>query len=88
MGWCFKNSYNTFSVGFQNRCVFFSVAVAGTSWSKDAFDQAELTLHALRLACDFLRPGGTFVSKAWMMCWKKGPFKTQMVFRKENQLKT
>ena len=37
----------------------------GTAWLQDAFGQNELTLHALRLACDFMQPGGTFVTKAF-----------------------
>ena len=37
----------------------------GAAWSKDAYNQAELTLHAFQLACDLLRPGGTFVTKVF-----------------------
>ena len=37
----------------------------GSAWSKDAYNQAELTLHAFQLACDLLRPGGTFVTKVF-----------------------
>lgn len=37
----------------------------GAAWSKDAYNQAELTLYAFQLACDLLRPGGTFVTKVF-----------------------
>ena len=35
----------------------------GTSWVNDAYGQSELTLCSLKLATEFLRPGGTFISK-------------------------
>jgi AdoMet-dependent rRNA methyltransferase SPB1 len=35
----------------------------GASWLHDAYTQSELVLHALRLACEFLMPGGIFISK-------------------------
>lgn len=35
----------------------------GTAWLQDAYSQAELVLMSLKLACEFLIPGGTFVSK-------------------------
>ena len=37
----------------------------GTSWLQDAYGQNELTIFALRLAVDFLQPGGCFVTKAF-----------------------
>ncbi len=35
----------------------------GTAWVQDAFSQAELVLQSLKLATDFLAPGGTFITK-------------------------
>ena len=37
----------------------------GTAWLQDAFGQNELTIHALRLATEFMSPGATFVTKVW-----------------------
>lgn len=33
----------------------------GTAWVQDSFNQAELVLHSLKLATEFLVEGGTFV---------------------------
>lgn len=37
----------------------------GKAWLQDAYTQSELTLAAVRLAADFLAPGGTFVTKVF-----------------------
>ncbi|KAI0914066.1 Spb1 C-terminal domain-containing protein [Ustulina deusta] len=37
----------------------------GTSWILDSFNQAELTLQSLKLACEFLVEGGTFCTKVF-----------------------
>lgn len=35
----------------------------GADWRQDAYDQNVLTLQSLKLACDFLREGGMFITK-------------------------
>lgn len=37
----------------------------GTAWVQDSFNQAELVLHSMKLATEFLREGGTFVTKVF-----------------------
>ena len=37
----------------------------GAEWTKDAYNQVELSLHAVKVATEVLRRGGTFVTKVF-----------------------
>ncbi|KAI1326823.1 rRNA methyltransferase [Xylariaceae sp. FL0255] len=37
----------------------------GTAWVQDSFNQAELVLQSLKLACEFLVEGGNFITKVF-----------------------
>lgn len=37
----------------------------GTAWGHDSYSQNLLVLHATKLACEFLRPGGTYITKVF-----------------------
>ncbi|TCD69966.1 AdoMet-dependent rRNA methyltransferase spb1 [Steccherinum ochraceum] len=37
----------------------------GSAWVQDAYSQSELVLMSMKLACDFLAKGGTFVTKVF-----------------------
>jgi len=39
--------------------------LGGTTWSKDAYTQIELVVHSLKLATQFLRAGGMFITKVF-----------------------
>lgn len=40
----------------------------GGAWASEAYSQSWLVLESLKLACEFLAPRGTFVTKIFRSC--------------------
>jgi AdoMet-dependent rRNA methyltransferase SPB1 len=60
----------------------------GKAWLHDAYTQSELALAGVRLATDFLAPGGTFVTKVFRSAdYNSLMFVMNQLFRKVNATK-